>query len=249
MLVIARCRCSFISAHGSYFSPRRVIFWCSHLHREGRAEHTLDQYNFDRSTDIPGDEGGGFWNTSIAVWEIFLPSVLLGITTSLPAAASLPPPSQGYKGETLDYHPRSRVRIYLHYTPYHSREPMELQIRLGVQAAPGALISVVTQLLPLLSTWNYLHAVCQSAGYAHASGHAPLHIVWQINRRAHTVLKDLINMKFLILNFLSPPLETCRARELCKATVSNRSPFLINIKRKIQVIGVNGPLGVQFSNI
>jgi len=36
---------------------------------------------------------------------------------------------------------------------------MEPQIRLGVPAAPGEMVSVVTQLLPLLSTRNDPHAV------------------------------------------------------------------------------------------
>ena len=141
----------------------------------------------------------------------------------------LSPPSQGYKAESLDQQ-RSGVRIYLHYTSYHSTEPMEPQIRLGVPAAPGEMVSVVTQLLPLLSTRNDPHAVCQSAGSTYASEQARLHICWHIKRRAHTVLQDLMNMIFLILNFLHPPLETCRAKELCKVAGSNRSPLPINIK-------------------
>lgn len=235
MLVIARCSCSFIGAYGSYFSPRMVIFWCSCQHREGRAEYTPDQYNFGR-VDIyqPMSQEmkvKDFWIHQLPSQEHSCPQSCLD---SLPLCQLLflSPPNQGYKGESLDYHPRSGVRIYLHYTPYHSTEPMELQIRLGVPAAPGELISVVTWLLPLPSTQDYLHVVCQSVGYVHASGHALLHICWQINRIAHTVLQDLINMIFLVLNFLSPPLETCRARELCKAAVSNRSPLLINIKRE-----------------
>jgi len=42
------------------------------------------------SSNVPGDEGEGFVNPSTAVPGVFLPPVLPGFATSVPAAVSFP---------------------------------------------------------------------------------------------------------------------------------------------------------------
>lgn len=106
-----------LCSYRSYFSPRTVVFWCSHQHRNQRAECTPDQYNFHRmdiyqpmSQEMKVKD---FWIHQLLSQERSCPQSCLD-SLHLCQLLFLSPPSQGYKGEALHYHPRSSVRIYLH---------------------------------------------------------------------------------------------------------------------------------------
>lgn len=224
-----------LCSYRSYFSPRTVIFWCSHQHRNQRAECTPDQYNFHRmdiyqpmSQEMKVKD---FWSHQLLSQERSCPQSCLD-SLHLCQLLFVFPSQPGIQGWGLTLSPK--VHCYdISPLTYHSTEPMELQIRLSVPPSSSgwadfcydsaASSAEYIKLSPRgLSIWGL--CTCFRC--------IPLHIYWQINRRAHAVLLDLINTVFLILIFLSPRLETCTARELCKSTVSNRWPLLINIKRE-----------------
>lgn len=102
-MVVARCSCCTTRAQGSYFSPRMVIFWCSHQ----SLNYTPDQYNLrrvDRHQPMPQEmKVKDFWIHHLLPQEHSCPQSYLESLPCIPARGTRLRPQIITQGLVLGY--------------------------------------------------------------------------------------------------------------------------------------------------